>query len=223
MMNPPKRNPQAIWSHQPCVALPATISPLMPPWGNATSPGYSDGDGHVSFNPNTTFLHGAPQRSSPTGFSHDSRAPFPAFNAGLSTQYNYSPPAYSSASPAPPLHRGALPFMPGSALQFNHTDSDMDEIITSGSVAAASCSGFGVQDETMDTTGDIDDELDDAEEEGGGRAGGSGTRTSAEEEGGRRSWHRTPSQSNPASSGRPRKTSALPKRERPLASTRSLA
>ncbi|KAE8805944.1 putative methionyl-tRNA synthetase [Hordeum vulgare] len=41
----------------------------------------------------------------------------------------------------------------------------MDEIITSDSVATASCPGFGVQDETMDTADDMDDELDDANEE----------------------------------------------------------
>ncbi|KAE8786207.1 putative methionyl-tRNA synthetase [Hordeum vulgare] len=43
----------------------------------------------------------------------------------------------------------------------------MDEIITSGSIATASHPEFDVQDETMDTAGDIDDELDDAEEEEG--------------------------------------------------------
>ncbi|KAE8774791.1 putative methionyl-tRNA synthetase [Hordeum vulgare] len=41
----------------------------------------------------------------------------------------------------------------------------MDEIITSGSVAVASHPEFNAQDETMDTIGDIDDELDDAKEE----------------------------------------------------------
>ncbi|KAE8811380.1 putative methionyl-tRNA synthetase [Hordeum vulgare] len=40
----------------------------------------------------------------------------------------------------------------------------MDEIITSGSVAAASQLEFGAQDETMETTCDIDDQLDDEEE-----------------------------------------------------------
>ncbi|KAE8794750.1 putative methionyl-tRNA synthetase [Hordeum vulgare] len=55
------------------------------------------------------------------------------------------------------------------ALGFNYADPDvdMDEIITSGSVTTASHPEFDVQDETMDTTGDIDDELDDAEEEEG--------------------------------------------------------
>ncbi|KAE8817500.1 putative methionyl-tRNA synthetase [Hordeum vulgare] len=139
----------------------------MPPWGYAPSLGYSDGDAHGGFKPNTTFPHGTPQRSSPTGFSHDPRTPSPAFNAGLNTQYNYSPLAYSSALPVAPLRRGALSFVPSSVLQFNHTDADMDKIITSGSVVAASCPRFGVQDETMDTANNIDDELDDAEEEGG--------------------------------------------------------
>ncbi|KAE8805089.1 putative methionyl-tRNA synthetase [Hordeum vulgare] len=84
----------------------------------------------------------------------------PAFNTDLNTQYNYSPPTYSSAYPAPPLHRGALPFLPSSALQFNHTHGDMDEIITSGSNAVASYPGFGVQDETMDTACDNNNKLD---------------------------------------------------------------
>ncbi|KAE8803023.1 putative methionyl-tRNA synthetase [Hordeum vulgare] len=42
----------------------------------------------------------------------------------------------------------------------------MDEIITSGSIAGASFPGFGVQDEIMESAGDIDDEIDDVEEEG---------------------------------------------------------
>ncbi|KAE8805237.1 putative cysteine-rich receptor-like protein kinase 20 [Hordeum vulgare] len=50
---------------------------------------------------------------------------------------------------------------------FNYTDANIDEIITSGSVAAASHLEFGGQDETMDTTDDIDDNLDDAKEEEG--------------------------------------------------------
>ena len=44
-------------------------------------------------------------------------------------------------------------------------DADMEEIIMSGSVAAASYPGFHAQEDTMDTTGDMDDELDDAKEE----------------------------------------------------------
>ncbi|KAE8816308.1 putative methionyl-tRNA synthetase [Hordeum vulgare] len=140
----------------------------MPPSGYVSLPGYSDGYAHGSFNSNTTFLHGAPQRSSPTGCNHDPRTCSPAFNVGLNTQYSYSPPAYSSAaSPAPSLSRGVLPFAPTSVPQFNHTDIDMDEIITSGSITIASYPGFGVQEETMDTVDDIDDELDDAEEEEG--------------------------------------------------------
>ena len=84
--------------------------------------------------------------------------------SGLNTQYNYSPPAYSG-SLAPPLRRAALPFAHGSAPQFSNTDTNMDEIITSGSVPAASCPGFHAQDETMDTAIDMDDVLDDAKEE----------------------------------------------------------
>ncbi|KAE8819061.1 putative methionyl-tRNA synthetase [Hordeum vulgare] len=140
----------------------------MSHWGYVPSPCYSDGDAHGGLNHNTTFPHGAPQRSSPTGFGHDPRTPSPAFSAGLNTQYSYSPPAYSSAaSPASSLCRGVLQFAPASSLQFNYADTDMDEIITSGSVAATSQPKFGVQDETMDTTGDMNDEIDDAEEEEG--------------------------------------------------------
>ncbi|KAE8819447.1 putative methionyl-tRNA synthetase [Hordeum vulgare] len=140
----------------------------MSPWGYAHSPGYSNDDAHSGFNPNTTFSHGAPQRSSPTGFGHDSRTPSPAFSVGLNTQYNYSPLAYSSAaSPAPSMRRGVLPFTPTSSLQFNYVAAaDMNEIITSGTVAAASHPKFGAQDETMDTTSDIDDDLDDAKDGG---------------------------------------------------------
>ncbi|KAE8814512.1 putative methionyl-tRNA synthetase [Hordeum vulgare] len=43
----------------------------------------------------------------------------------------------------------------------------MDEIITSGSIAAVSYPEFGMQDKTMDTTGEIDDDPGDAEEEEG--------------------------------------------------------
>ncbi|KAE8795908.1 putative methionyl-tRNA synthetase [Hordeum vulgare] len=65
----------------------------------------------------------------------------------------------------PRLRRGVLPFAPTSSLQFNYADAvDMDEIITSGSVAAALHPEFGAQDKTMDTTGDIDGKLDDTEE-----------------------------------------------------------
>ncbi|KAE8768822.1 putative methionyl-tRNA synthetase [Hordeum vulgare] len=141
----------------------------MSPWGYTHSCGYSDSDAHGGFNPNTTFLHGAPQHSSPIGFGHDPRTPSPVFNTGLNTYYSYSSPAYSStASPTPSLRRGVLPFAPTSSLQFNYADAaNMDEIITSGSVTAPSHLEFGMQDETMDTTGDIDNEVDDAEEEEG--------------------------------------------------------
>ncbi|KAE8788125.1 putative methionyl-tRNA synthetase [Hordeum vulgare] len=48
-----------------------------------------------------------------------------------------------------------------------HVVAIMDEIITSGSVAAASHSEFGVQSETMDIADDIGDEIDDAGEKEG--------------------------------------------------------
>jgi hypothetical protein len=57
------------------------------------------------------------------------------------------------------------PFAHGSA-QFSSTDADMDEIITKGSVAAASCPEFHMQYETLDTVVDMEDvEHDDAKEE----------------------------------------------------------
>lgn len=64
------------------------------------------------------------------------------------------------------MRRGALPFAHGSAPQFSSTDADMDEIITNGSVAPASCLGFRTQDKTLDTAIDMEDvKHDDAEEE----------------------------------------------------------
>ncbi|KAE8767397.1 putative methionyl-tRNA synthetase [Hordeum vulgare] len=102
-----------------------------------------------------------------TSIRHDPRTPSPAFNAGLNTQYIYLPPTYSSAASPTPSLRCVLPLAPTSSLHFNNADADMDEIITSGSVAVASHLKFGVQEETMVTTGDIDDDLDDTEEEEG--------------------------------------------------------
>ncbi|KAE8769679.1 putative methionyl-tRNA synthetase [Hordeum vulgare] len=51
-------------------------------------------------------------------------------------------------------------------LEFNHNDADMDKIIMIGSVAATLYPEFGLQDKTVATTDDIDDEIDDAEEVG---------------------------------------------------------
>ncbi|KAE8797080.1 Protein argonaute 1A [Hordeum vulgare] len=59
----------------------------------------------------------------------------------------------------------------------------MHEIIMSGSIAVASYPGIRHAGKTMDTIGDIDDKLDDAEEGGGGRAGEGGIENSAEKEG----------------------------------------
>ncbi|KAE8768441.1 putative methionyl-tRNA synthetase [Hordeum vulgare] len=116
MMNPPSRNPQAAWRGRQDVAS-ATLSLTMPPSGYVPLSGYFDVDAHGDFNPNTTFPHGAPQRSSFTDFGHDPRTFSPAFNAGLNTHYSYSPLAYSSASsPAPSLRRGVLSFVPPSPL-----------------------------------------------------------------------------------------------------------
>ncbi|KAE8818648.1 putative methionyl-tRNA synthetase [Hordeum vulgare] len=162
MMNPRGRRPQAALTGLQGVA-PATLSPTMPPKGYVPSRGYYDGDAQGGFNPNTTFPHGAQECSSPIGFSHDPRTPSPTFSVGLNTQYNYLSSVYSSAaSPAPSLHRVVLPLAPTPSLQFNYADADMHEIMTSGFVVAASHPEFGVHDETMDTTSDIDDELNDA-------------------------------------------------------------
>ncbi|KAE8795578.1 putative methionyl-tRNA synthetase [Hordeum vulgare] len=166
MMDPPNHYPQAVWGSQQRVTSSTNFSLSLPPsWGYTPSPGYSNGDALGGFNPNITFPHGTPQRSSPSGFNPDPRTPSPAFNIGLNTKYSYSPSAYPSASHVSPLHRGALPFVPGLAPQFSYTEASMDKIITSDSVAAASCLGFDMQDEMMDTAIDMDDELDDAEEE----------------------------------------------------------
>jgi hypothetical protein len=161
MMNlPPDHCPQAAWGSQASVASPVNLSPPPPQWGYTPSPGYSDGDAHGGFNPNITFPHGAPPRASPS--TPTSALPPP-----------HSPPASTPSTATrrrrtqPRLRRGALPFAHDSEPQFSNTDAtdaDMDEIITSGSVAAVSCPGFHAQDDTMDA--DMDDELDDAEEEG---------------------------------------------------------
>ncbi|KAE8820884.1 putative methionyl-tRNA synthetase [Hordeum vulgare] len=84
---------------------PAIHTLTMSPWGYVPSPSYSDGDAYGGFNLNTTFPHGAPQRSFSTSFGYDSRTPAFAFSAGLNTQYSYSMSAYSSAaSPVLSLH-----------------------------------------------------------------------------------------------------------------------
>ena len=64
MMNPLDRNQQTTWRGRHGVASPTNLSPLMPPWGYESSPGYSGGDVHGGFNPNTTFPQGTPDRKS---------------------------------------------------------------------------------------------------------------------------------------------------------------
>ncbi|KAE8804143.1 putative methionyl-tRNA synthetase [Hordeum vulgare] len=120
MMNSSGCNPQAAWRSLQGVSS-ATLSMTMPPSGYVPSLGYSDDNVHGDFNPNTTFSHGASQRSSHIGFGHDPRTPSPVFSAGLNTQYSYSSAAYSSAaSPALSLRRGVLSFAPSLSLQFNY-------------------------------------------------------------------------------------------------------
>ncbi|KAE8808653.1 putative methionyl-tRNA synthetase [Hordeum vulgare] len=77
-------------SPRSCVGQPLVDDAAL---GYVPSRGYSDGDAHDGLNPNTTFRHGALQRSSPTGFGHDPRTTSPTFSVGLNIQYSYSPPA----------------------------------------------------------------------------------------------------------------------------------
>ncbi|XP_020162209.1 uncharacterized protein [Aegilops tauschii subsp. strangulata] len=152
MMNPPGGHaPQAAWSQQ-SVRSPAIFLSLPQPWGCAPSPGYTGDDAHGGFNPNITFPHG--HRASPSSLNPDQRTHSPAFT---DVQYPRTPP----------LCRGALHFSQASSLHFSNpdaTEAGMEEIITSGSAAAAS-PGFQAQDDTTDLAGDMDDELDYGEEE----------------------------------------------------------
>ncbi|XBH70195.1 hypothetical protein VPH35_097910 [Triticum aestivum] len=157
MMNPPGgHGPYASWSQQ-SVGSPSGFSSSPQPWGCRPSPGYADGDAHDGFNPNITFPHGHPAQ----------RMPSPAFAGVQYLPYTYSPPAYA-ASPTPPLRRGALLFSQASSSHLSDTDAteaDMNDIITTGSAAAAASPGFTAQDDTIDLNGDMDDELDYGEEE----------------------------------------------------------
>ncbi|KAE8778310.1 hypothetical protein D1007_48823 [Hordeum vulgare] len=127
---------------KPSTASPTNLSQVMPPWGGTRPHLATPTATRMAVSTPTLPSRMAHRNVSPPSASATTRAlPPPVFNADLNTQYSYSSQAYLSASPAPPLHRGALPFVPGSALEFNHTDADIDEIITSGSVAAASCPG----------------------------------------------------------------------------------
>ncbi|XP_048565776.1 uncharacterized protein LOC125545785 [Triticum urartu] len=116
------------------------------PWGSS-SPGYADGDAHGGFNPNVTFPHGHPA----------TRTPSPAFVGVQYPPYNYSPPAAYASTPTPHLRRGPLPFSHlGDA---DDTGADMDNIIATGSTAAAASPGFATQDEVVDLNGDMEVEL----------------------------------------------------------------
>ena len=138
MMNPPGSHAQyAPWGQQ------GVGSPQ--PWGSP-SPGYADRDAHGGFNPNVTFPHGHPAQ----------RTPSPAFAGVQYPPYNYSPPAYAS-SPTPPFHCGPLPF--SHLGDTDETEADMDDIIATGLAAAAASPGFVTQDETVDLSGSMDNEL----------------------------------------------------------------
>ncbi|XBI53787.1 hypothetical protein VPH35_035951 [Triticum aestivum] len=110
-------------------------SPSPQPWGCTPSPGYADGDAHGGFNPNVTF-------------PMDTRPNYPP--------YNYSPPAYAF-SPTPPFRRGVLPF--SHLGDTDETEADMDDIIATGSTAAAASPGFVTPDDTVDLSGGMDGEL----------------------------------------------------------------
>nr|XP_040252105.1 mucin-1-like [Aegilops tauschii subsp. strangulata] len=93
----PHSAPKPRGESQQSVASPANYSP--PLWGYAASRDYADGDAHGGSNSNITFPLGTPPRASPSGFNHNPRIPSPAFAAGLSTQYNYSPTPTLTLSP----------------------------------------------------------------------------------------------------------------------------
>ncbi|CAM0870831.1 unnamed protein product [Alopecurus aequalis] len=146
---------QGVWvaSQQSVVSpAPTSFSPLV--WNYSSSPDYADGDALGGFNPNTAFQARAPPRfaidpRAPPAFAIDPRGPppfcpprGPAFTADLNSPYRYSP-AYSSS---PTLHRGALPFGPGSSStpSFSATDSEMDNMIANRSATAAASEVFYV-------------------------------------------------------------------------------
>ena len=74
------------------------------------------------------------------------RTPSPAFAGVQYPPYNYSPPAYAS-SPTPHFRRCALPF--SHLGDTDDTGADMDDIIATGSTAAAASPGFATQDEVV--------------------------------------------------------------------------
>ncbi|KAE8788714.1 methionyl-trna synthetase [Hordeum vulgare] len=128
--------PHGTWGSQQSAALLANFTP--PLWQYAPSPEYVDVDGFGGFNANITFSM-AWHDPLPL-FIPDLCTPSPAFTTGLSTQYSYS--------------------------LLICINADMNEIITNGSIVAASCPGFRMQNETMDTVVDMeDDEHADAKEE----------------------------------------------------------
>ncbi|CAM0874586.1 unnamed protein product [Alopecurus aequalis] len=127
---------QGDWAaSQQSVVSPASFSP--PLWPYSSSPDYADGDVLGGFNPNTTF-----QARGPPSFPVDQRAS-PAFAIDLNSPYRNSP-TYSSS---PNLRCGALPFGPGSSStpQFSATDAEINDMITTGSVATAASEGFYVE------------------------------------------------------------------------------
>lgn len=137
--------PHGAWSTQQSVAFPANFP--LPGWGyEPSSPEYVDGDALGGFNPNTA----------------SARTPF-AFIASHNSQHDYSS-TYSGSS-ATGLRRGPLLFAPGLVPQFSKADAEMIEIINNCSTAAASCPGFGTQEETLDNDVDMDEEVEDEEME----------------------------------------------------------
>ncbi|CAM0881406.1 unnamed protein product [Alopecurus aequalis] len=170
-----KRKRDAAAVEEESVVSPASFSPLV--WAYSPSPDYADGDALGGFKPNT-----ASQARGPPSFPVDPRAPpafaidpggppafgpgpprGPAFTANLNSPYSYSP-AYSTS---PSLCRGALPFGAGSSStqQFSASDAEINDMITTGSAAAAAgAEGFYVDSQDTDAETEYT-EQEDAEEE----------------------------------------------------------
>ncbi|CAM0879536.1 unnamed protein product [Alopecurus aequalis] len=161
---------QGVWAaSQQSVVSPAPASFSPPVWNYSSSPDYADGDALGGFNPNTAFQARAPPAfaidpRAPPAFAIDPQAPLafaidphgpppfgpprgPAFTADLNSPYRYSP-AYSSS---PNLRHGAFPFGPGSSStpQFSTTDREINDMIATGSAAAAASEGFYVDSQDL--------------------------------------------------------------------------
>ncbi|CAM0902630.1 unnamed protein product [Alopecurus aequalis] len=143
---------QGVWvASQQSVASPASFSPAV--WTYSSSPDYAADDALA-----------------PPAFAIDPHSPppfgpgpprGPAFTADVNSPYRYSS-AYSSS---PNLRRGALPFGPGSSStpQFSATDAEINDMIATGSAAAAS-EGFYVDSRDPGAETEYTEQEDAAEE-----------------------------------------------------------